>query len=386
MRKLLLVRFGEIHLKGLNRPYFLNKLTHDVRRAAQAFGGKTWLGDSRIFVYTEGDLMACAARIAKVFGVHSVSPAIEMEKDDFEAICQQTAELMAPLSGTFKVMARRSDKKYPMDSPAINGAVGRYLLERLPRLTVDVHSPQHKLDIEIRDKAYLYVERIPAAGGMPMGTNGKACLMLSGGIDSPVAGYMVARRGVELCCVHYHSFPYTSERAKQKVIDLAQVLSGYCGTIRLHIVPFTRIQMEIHQKCPDNMTTLIMRRFMVRIAEQVARAEGAHALVTGESIGQVASQTMEALTCTDAVSTMPVFRPLIGFDKQEIIRRAEEIGTYGISSLPYEDCCTIFTPKHPALRPKLDVVAELEKALDVEGLIAEAVGGIEVISIAFTAN
>ena len=386
MRKLLLVRFGEIHLKGLNRPYFLNKLTHDVRRAAQAFGGKTWLGDSRIFVYTEGDLMACAARIAKVFGVHSVSPAIEMEKDDFEAICQQTAELMAPLSGTFKVMARRSDKKYPMDSPAINGAVGRYLLERLPRLTVDVHSPQHKLDIEIRDKAYLYVERIPAAGGMPMGTNGKACLMLSGGIDSPVAGYMVARRGAELCCVHYHSFPYTSERAKQKVIDLAQVLSGYCGTIRLHIVPFTRIQMEIHQKCPDNMTTLIMRRFMVRIAEQVARAEGAHALVTGESIGQVASQTMEALTCTDAVSTMPVFRPLIGFDKQEIIRRAEEIGTYGISSLPYEDCCTIFTPKHPALRPKLDVVAELEKALDVEGLIAEAVGGIEVISIAFTAN
>ncbi|MCL2811042.1 MAG: tRNA 4-thiouridine(8) synthase ThiI [Clostridia bacterium] len=386
MRKLLLVRFGEIHLKGLNRPYFLNKLTNDVRRAAQAFGGKTWIGDSRIFVYTEGDLEACAARITKVFGVHSVSPAIEMEKDNFEAICQQATELMGPLSGTFKVMARRSDKKYPMDSPAINGAVGHYLLERLPQLTVDVHTPQHRLDIEIRDKAYLYVERIPAAGGMPMGTNGKVCLMLSGGIDSPVAGYMVARRGVELCCVHYHSFPYTSERAKQKVIDLAKALGEYCGPMRLHIVPFTRIQMDIHQHCPDNMTTLIMRRFMVRIAERVARIEKAHALVTGESIGQVASQTMEALACTDAVSGMPVFRPLIGFDKQEIVQRAEEIGTYAISTLPYEDCCTIFTPRHPVLRPKLDVVAELEQVLDIEGLIAEAVEGIEVVLIASDKN
>ncbi|MCL2545184.1 MAG: tRNA 4-thiouridine(8) synthase ThiI [Clostridia bacterium] len=379
MRKLLLVRFGEIHLKGLNRPYFLNKLTADVRQAAKAFGGKTWLADSRIFVHTEGDLQACAARVARVFGVHSVSPAVEMEKDDFEAICGQAAELMRPLSGSFKVVARRSDKGYPMDSPAINGAVGRYLLERLPQLTVDVHAPEHRLDIEIRDKAYLYVERLPGVGGMPMGTNGKACLLLSGGIDSPVAGYMVARRGVGLCCVHYHSFPYTSERAKQKVIDLAGALGEYCGPMRVHIVPFTRIQMDIHQHCPNNMTTLIMRRFMVRIAERVARIEKAHALVTGESIGQVASQTMEAITCTDAVAGMPVFRPLIGFDKQEIVRRAEEIGTYAISSLPYEDCCTIFTPRHPVLRPKPEAVAELEKALDVEGLIAEAVGGIEVI-------
>lgn len=379
MRELLLVRFGEIYLKGQNRPYFLNKLVAHVRRAVRDIDGQVWLNDSRVFVSTEADMEECAARVARVFGVHSVSPAIAMEKEDFQAICRQAVELMRPLRGSFKVSARRSDKRYPMNSPAINGALGAYILAHLPQLTVDVHAPEHTLDIEIRDQAYLYVRRIPAVGGMPMGTNGKACLMLSGGIDSPVAGFMIAKRGVELCCVHYHSFPYTSERAKQKVIDLAETLSGYCGPIRLHVVPFTRIQMDIHQHCPDNLTTLIMRRFMVRIAERIARAEGAQALVTGESIGQVASQTMDALRCTDAVADMPVFRPLIGFDKIEIVQRAEAIGTYELSSLPFEDCCTIFTPRHPALRPKPEVVAVAEQALDIEALVQDAVAGAELI-------
>ncbi len=394
MRNLLLVRFGEIHLKGQNRPYFLNKLVGHIRKAVAELSGEVWLNDSRIFVSVggsvdgeetgetiKGDMNECAARVKRVFGVHSVSPAIEMDKGDFDAICAQAVELMRPLRGSFKISARRSDKRYPMDSPRINGALGAYILEHLPHLTVDVHMPQHQLDIEIRDQAYLYVERIPAVGGMPMGTNGKACLMLSGGIDSPVAGFMVAKRGVELCAVHYHSFPYTSERAKQKVIDLAKVLSGYCGPIRLHVVPFTKIQMEIHQRCPDNLTTLIMRRFMVRLAERVARAEDAQALITGESIGQVASQTMDALSCTDAVADLPVFRPLIGFDKIEIIQRSEAIGTYELSTLPYEDCCTIFTPKHPILHPKLDVIAEKENILDIEALVQEAIEGTELILI-----
>ncbi len=381
MRELLLVRFGEVHLKGLNRPYFFNVLLKHIRRAVGDVGGKVWIADSRIFVSDVTDMPECIRRVTRVFGVHSVSPCIEMDKGDFDAICQQAAEMMRPISGTFKVVARRSDKRYPLNSPQINGKLGGYVLERNPQLTVDVHTPQHVLDIEIRDQAYLYVERIAAVGGMPLGTNGTACLLLSGGIDSPVAGYMVAKRGVNLCAVHYHSFPYTSERAKQKVVDLAKVLSEYCGPIRLHVVPFTRIQMDIHQQCPDNLTTLIMRRFMMRIAERVARAEGAQALVTGEAIGQVASQTMEALACTDETVDMPVFRPVIGFDKSEIVERAEKIGTYELSSLPYEDCCTIFTPRHPATHPKLDTVREAEAVLPIEELVAEAVAGAEIIEI-----
>ena len=381
MRTLLLVRFGEIHLKGLNRPYFLNKLRGQIQRAVRGIAGQVWLADSRIFVADVQDMDACARCVTRIFGVHSVSPAVEMDKGDFEAICAQAVEMMRPLSGTFKVSARRSDKRYPMDSPAINGTIGARVLAQVPALTVDVHTPQHVLDVEIRENAYLYVQRIPAVGGMPMGTNGKACLLLSGGIDSPVAGFMVAKRGVELCCVHYHSFPYTSERARQKVIDLAGVLASYCGPIRLHVVPFTRIQMDIHQHCPDNMTTLIMRRFMMRIAARIAHAEGAQALVTGESVGQVASQTMEALTCTDAVADLPVFRPVIGFDKIEIVQRAEAIGTYALSILPYEDCCTIFTPRHPVLHPKLEAMAEAEAGLAIEELVAEAVAQTEVLSL-----
>lgn len=381
MRELLLVRYGEVHLKGQNRPYFLRTLVNAVKNAVREIGGNVWISDSRIFVSDAEDMDECIRRVTKVFGVHSVCPAVEMEKDDFEAVCREAVELMRPLTGTFKVNARRSDKHYPLDSPAINHQVGGCVLKNLPELRVDVHKPDHVLSVEIRDKAYLYVRCIPAVNGMPMGTNGRACLLLSGGIDSPVAGFMIAKRGVELCCVHYHSFPYTSERAKEKVVELARILSEYCGKIRLYVVPFTQIQMDIHQKCPENYTTLIMRRFMMRIAERVARMDGAQALITGESVGQVASQTMEALGCTDEVVGMPVFRPCIGFDKIEIVERAEKIGTYETSSLPYEDCCTIFTPKHPTTHPKAELIRKAEEALAGETLIASALEGIEVIEV-----
>ena len=381
MRELLLVRYGEVFLKGQNRPFFLRKLVDHVREAVSGVGGRVFLSDGRIYVSDFTDMDECIRRVTRVFGIHSVSPAVEMEKDDFEAICAQAARMMEPLSGTFKVLARRSDKRYPLDSPAIMREAGGYVLEHVPHLSVDVNHPDHELMIEIRKHAYLSVDKILAVGGMPMGTNGKACLLLSGGIDSPVAGFMIAKRGVELCCVHYHSFPYTSERAKEKVLELARILSEYCGKMRVYIVPFTEIQMQIHEKCPENFTTLIMRRYMMRIAERLARADGAQALITGESVGQVASQTMEALGCTDEVVGMPVFRPLIGMDKSEIIERAERIGTFETSSLPYEDCCTVFTPKHPATHPRVELVRKAEEALDSEALIEAAIAGTEVIEV-----
>jgi thiamine biosynthesis protein ThiI len=258
---------------------------------------------------------------------------------------------------------------------------GGYILEHVPHLNVDVNKPDHELMIEIRNHAYLSVGKIPAVNGMPMGTNGKACLLLSGGIDSPVAGFMVAKRGVELCCVHYHSFPYTSERAREKVLELARLLSEYCGKMRVFVVPFTEIQLQIHEKCPENFTTLIMRRYMMRIADILAKQDGAQALITGESIGQVASQTMEALGCTDEVVTLPVFRPVIGMDKSEIIERAEKIGTYETSALPYEDCCTVFTPKHPATHPRKELIRKAEAVLDSEALIAAAIEGTEIVEV-----
>ena len=381
MRELLLVRYGEVFLKGQNRPFFLRKLVDHVKEAVSGVGGRVFLSDGRIYVSDFTDMDECIRRVTRVFGIHSVSPAVEMEKDDFEAICAQAAKMMEPLSGTFKVLARRSDKRYPLDSPAIMREAGGYVLEHVPHLSVDVNHPDHELMIEIRKNAYLSVDKILAVGGMPMGTNGKACLLLSGGIDSPVAGFMIAKRGVELCCVHYHSFPYTSERAREKVLELARELSEYCGKMRVHVVPFTEIQLKIHELCPENFTTLIMRRYMMRIAERLARADGAQALITGESVGQVASQTMEALGCTDEVVGMPVFRPLIGMDKSEIIERAERIGTFETSSLPYEDCCTVFTPKHPATHPRVELVRKAEEALDSEALIEAAIAGTEVIEV-----
>ena len=381
MREVLLVRYGEVFLKGQNRPFFLRKLVDHVKAAVQEVHGHVWLSEGRIYVSDYTDQDEAIRRVSRVFGVHSVSPAIEMEKDSFEAICAQAAKMMEKKTGTFKVLAKRSDKQYPMDSPTIMREAGGYILDHVPHLSVDVNNPDHEITIEIRKLAYLSVDRTMAVSGMPMGTNGKACLLLSGGIDSPVAGFMIAKRGVELCCVHYHSFPYTSERAKEKVLELARILSEYCGKMRVYIVPFTEIQMQIHEKCPENFTTLIMRRYMMRIAEILARKDGAQALITGESIGQVASQTMEALGCTDEVVSMPVFRPCVGMDKSEIIERAERIGTMETSSLPYEDCCTVFTPKHPATHPRKELVRRAEEKLDSQALIDAAIEGTEIVEV-----
>ncbi len=379
MRELLLVRYGEIFLKGLNRPTFIRALVKRIKYAVKELGGNVTMNDSRIFVEGCEDIDEAIRRVTKVFGVHSVCPAVEMDKADFEAVAAQAVKMMEGLSGTFKVSSRRSDKRYPMDSPTLNAQIGHRILVANKALTVDVKKPDHVLNVEIRDHAYLYCKVVPAVGGMPVGTNGRATLLLSGGIDSPVAGWMIAKRGVHINAVHFHSYPYTSDRAKEKVLDLARILSESCCGIRVHIVPFTKIQMEIHEKCPEEYTTLIMRRFMMRIAERVALSEKSEALITGESIGQVASQTMTALGTTDMVVNMPVFRPLIGFDKREIIDIAEKIGTMETSSLPYEDCCTVFTPRHPATHPKMDKILEGEGKLDMEALIQEAVDGIEIV-------
>lgn len=381
MREVLQVRFGEIFLKGLNRPTFLRMLVGRVREAVRGCGGHVWLNDSRVYVSGVSDMDEAIAHVTKVFGVHSVCRAIEMEKDDFEALCAQALEMLKDHHGSFKVNARRSDKRYFMDSPTINIEMGGYILEHRPDLHVDIKNPDVVLSVEIRDLAYLYTKPIPAVGGMPVGSNGRATLLLSGGIDSPVAGWMIAKRGVSVSAVHFYSFPYTSERAREKVLDLARILSeSLCG-IRVHVVPFTDIQMQIHEKCHEDYTTIIMRRYMMRIANEIAKKEHAQALITGESIGQVASQTMHALSCTDAVAEIPVFRPLIGFDKSEIIDIARKIGTYETSNLPYEDCCTVFTPRHPATRPKMEIILEGESKLDSEALIAAALEGTEVIQL-----
>ncbi len=381
MRELLLVRYGEIFLKGLNRPYFIRALVHKIRYAVRELGGQVWVHDGRIFVYGFNDVETCIEKVTKVFGVHSVCPAVEMPKNDFDQICNQAILMTEGLKGTFKVSARRSDKLYPMDSPAINEELGYRILNANHNLKVDVHNPDHVINVEIRDQAYLYVKIIPAVGGMPVGTNGRATLLLSGGIDSPVAGWMIAKRGVQINAVHFHSFPYTSEQAKEKVLDLARKLSYSCCGIKVHIVPFTDIQLQIRDKCPEEYTTLIMRRFMMRIAERIAKGEESGALITGESIGQVASQTMEALGTTDCVVSMPVFRPLIGFDKSEIIEIARKIDTLDLSSLPYEDCCTIFTPKHPATKPKMEKILQGESQLAVEKLINEALEKTETVEV-----
>ncbi len=380
-RQLILVRYGEIFLKGQNRPYFMRALVRNIRQSVKDEGAEVWLHDGRIFVADFEDIDACMTKVGRVFGVHSVCPALEMEKDDFTAVCERAAEMTKGLTGTFKVSARRSDKLYPMDSPRINAEVGGYILEHNPALRVDLHKPDHVVNVEIRDKAYLYVKVVPAVGGMPSGTGGKAALLLSGGIDSPVAGWMLAKRGVELIAVHYHSFPYTSDRAKEKVLELARIVGSYAGGLKVYVVPFTHLQMEIHEKCPEDYTTLIMRRYMMRIAEIIARREKAQALITGESVGQVASQTMEALGVTECVVDLPVFRPLIGFDKSEIMDIARRIGTLETSELPYEDCCTVFTPRHPATKPRAERAEEGEALLDSEALIQECLDGAEVVRV-----
>ena len=380
MRDVLLVRFGEVHLKGLNRPYFLKMLVNNIKKTLEGTHASVWLSDSRIYVAGAPDMRDCAERVRRVFGVYSVSPAVEMEKE-LDAVCAQAARMMQGVSGTFKVLCKRSDKRFPLTSQELAVYAGEQILNANPSLSVDVHKPQTEMWIEIRDHAYLCNTELPGAGGLPMGTAGRALLLLSGGIDSPVAGYRIMRRGVNCQAVHFASPPYTSERAKQKVLELARIIGAYEYGMRVHVVPFTDIQMAIHENCDPEYTTLIMRRFMMRIADRIAKQNACQALITGESIGQVASQTMEALGCTDIMTDLPVFRPLIGHDKLEIIRIAEHIGTYETSILPYEDCCTVFTPRHPATKPKKDKAAYEETKLDADALINAALAGTETVLV-----
>ena len=359
-----------------------------MKRALRGLEPKIEREHGRIYVrgISEENFPEAQERLTRVFGIHSLSPASAVDKD-WETVVQAAAELMEkelesrPGKATFKVLARRSDKHYFMNSDEINRELGGRMLERFPQLSVDVHKPEIKLSVEIRDMAYVYCSEIPGANGMPTGTAGKASLLISGGIDSPVAGYMMAKRGLTLSAVHFYSYPYTSERARDKVVELTRLVSRYAGEIRLHLVPFTDIQMTIYEKCPEKETTILMRRLMMRIAEIIAREEGAQALITGESLGQVASQTLEALAVTNDAVSMPVFRPLIGFDKDEIMDVARRIGTYETSILPYEDCCTVFVPKHPVTKPKLDELRASEAAVDFTEMIEKALENTEVMVI-----
>ena len=384
MKNVILVKVGEIHLKGLNRPFFERTLMDHIRKVVKPVGGTVKIAQSRIYVYniSDDDLDAILDKLKCIFGIYALSPAKETEKT-MEDIINTTFEMIrsANLKGTFKIRARRSDKRFPIESPEICIKVGEAVLNEFPELTVDVHNPDHLIQVEVREHAYVYVSEIAAVGGMPIGTNGKAMLLLSGGIDSPVAGYMIAKRGVMIEAVHFHSFPHTSERAKQKVIDLAKIIAKYCGPIKMHVVSFTELQEAIYTNCPDKSLTVVMRRYMMRIAQEIAKRNGARALITGESIGQVASQTMESLCCTDAVVDMPVFRPLIGNDKLEIMDIASKIGTYETSILPYEDCCTVFTPKHPVTHPTLELMVEAEACFDATEMLNRAIDTAEVIIV-----
>ncbi len=388
----ILVRYGEIHLKGLNRPYFERLLKSAIKNCIRRFKGSTVeKGEGRYYVrgVDESEIPTALTALSKVFGVHSVSPAFETDKEMDEIFKKASTSVKDFLdkytlsSCTFKVETKRADKKFPLSSLEVSSELGGRLLETYEELSVDVHNPKMKVFVELREKAFVYVDIIAGQGGMPIGSNGKAVLLLSGGIDSPVAGYMVAKRGVTLEAVHFHSFPYTSDRAKQKVIDLARILSEYTGKIRLHIVHFTEIQTAIHEQCQTDYMTLIMRRYMMKITEKIAENVKGQALVTGESLGQVASQTIESLHVTNSAVNMPVFRPLVGIDKNEIMDRANKLGTYETSILPYEDCCTVFVPKHPATRPKLEKVEIAERVLDEETLINEALEKTEVMDIYF---
>ena len=390
MERVILIRYGEIHLKGQNRPFFEKALHKNIKNSLRSFPDvKVIRAQGRYYVENYEDEASIIDALTRVFGIVSISPAYKLGKDFAvlgAAVEQMTATYLAQRPAdtivSFKVESRRADKTYPLNSMDISKKLGSRLLSAYPdRLKVDVHDPDLRVNVEIREHAYIYHQVIKGAGGMPVGTNGKAALLLSGGIDSPVAGYMIAKRGVSLTAIHYHSFPYTSDRSKQKVIDLARHLTRYSGPFRLHIVPFTEIQQELYEKCPDSQLTVLMRRFMMKIAEQIAIKEGAKALITGESIGQVASQTIEALGVTNAAVSLPVFRPLIGLDKVEIMDIAQEIGSYETSILPYEDCCTIFTPKHPVTHPKLERIKASEKLVDGDRLIAEAVSNTELIRL-----
>ena len=387
MREVLLLKCGELVLKGLNRGRFESRLLHILRARLAPLGDyRLSISQSTIYVEPQEDAPVGEALevCRRVFGIVSLCRAAVCPKE-MGAICDTAARyLKDELENvrTFKVEARRADKRFPLTSPQIGAEVGARLLEEHPHLRVRMDGAERVVKVEIREQsAYISGERLPGAGGMPTGTNGRAMLLLSGGIDSPVAGHMMARRGLELGAVHFYSYPYTSEEARDKVIELARILSGWTGKLTVSVVPFTHIQQEIRQKCSEDYFTLVMRRFMMRLAERVARHQGCKALITGESLGQVASQTIESLNATGSVWHMPVFRPLIGMDKEEIVVRARQIGTFETSILPYEDCCTVFTPRHPQTKPRLENVEQQEENLDIEGLVGEAFAGIERITL-----
>ncbi len=388
MKRIILVRYGEIILKGLNRPVFEDALVKNIRGALGSVG-EVNIRKAQANIYIEpleGEEQAdrIVEILKHVFGIVAIIESYESEKT-IESVCKTAHEAFGTAlskAATFKVEAKRADKRFPLKSPQICAEVGGYLLENFPNLTVDVHNPDVTVNVDIREEnAYVHIGRIKGAGGMPAGTNGRAAMLLSGGIDSPVAGYMIAKRGVRLEAVHFFSYPYTSDRAKDKVIKLAKILASYTGGMKVHIVPFTEIQLQIRDKCPEEYMTLVMRRFMMQIAERIAIKRDCKALVTGESIGQVASQTMNALAVTDDAVSMPVFRPVIGMDKEEIVEIARRIDTFETSILPYEDCCTVFTPKHPSTKPHIDKVVRAQEVLDIEKLIQDAIDGYETIYV-----
>ena len=388
MNDLILLKEGEIVLKGLNRRSFEQRLIAIIKRRLEKIGKyRVYCQQSTIYVESaedNSDMDAAFEVCKKIFGIIKLNKAAACEKDKDEiartAIEYLRDEMLS--ASSFKVETKRSDKAFPMTSIELSQYVGGLLSEAYPDTAVDVHDPELTVHIEVRDQAaYVHLSSVNGAGGMPLGSNGTAVTLLSGGIDSPVSTYMISRRGVRLIPVHFFSFPYTSELAKEKVISLAQELTAWCGRMTLEIVPFTHIQEEIRDKCPEEYFTIIMRRFMMRISEKIALDNNAKAIVTGENLGQVASQTMEAMTCTQAVTSLPVLQPLIGMDKEEIVTLARKIGTFDTSILPYEDCCTVFTPKHPRTKPRLSDVETVEAALDVEALVEEALAGIERVTV-----
>lgn len=388
MKEILLLKLGEIVLKGLNRRAFEDKLMVNVRAALKCAGEFTLQKGQSTFLVTPSDeqfdIERATEAAKKIFGIASVVPAASCDKD-FDAICNTVLLYLDDAlknAKTFKCEAKRADKKFPMKSPELCRELGGFILKNYPHLKVDVHNPELTVTAEVRDfAAYVHGGRIKGAGGMPVGSNGKATLLLSGGIDSPVSGYMVAKRGVSLEAVHFFSPPYTSERAKEKVIELAKLMTQYTGPMKLYIVPFTEPQLEIYEKCPEDLLTIIMRRIMMKVTERIAKNGKSVAMVTGESIGQVASQTLESLAVTDCATMMPVIRPLIGMDKEEIIGIARKIGTFNTSVLPYEDCCTVFVPKHPKIKPILSFVEKAEEILDMEAIIEKCVNEAEIMYI-----
>ena len=390
MKELFLLKLGEIVLKGQNRRVFEDKLKTNTRRRMSKFGQfRVTITQSTLYVEplndecdVDGAWEACGA----IFGIASMCRCRACEKD-LDAIFRTVVEYLGDelsLQKSFKVESKRSDKRFPLNSIQISQEIGGRIAEEFPNVAVDVHNPSYVVNIEIRETAaYVHGPATPGAGGLPTGTGGRAAVLLSGGIDSPVAGYMIAKRGVEIECIHFFSYPYTSERAKEKVLELARIMTRYCGRMTVDVVCFTKVQEAIRDHCREEYFTIIMRRFMMRIAQAIAKDHGAKCLVTGENLGQVASQTMDAMAVTGAVVDIPMFHPLIGMDKEEIVTRARKIGTLETSILPYEDCCTVFTPKHPKTKPVLALVEAEEAKLDVDALVADALANTEKVAIRY---